>query len=130
MGLSRVRPAPLPPGRTAEYVRVMAADREHAVLAEDLRAAVSAGVDAHATTGAMRIGAGGEEAVADASAALARTVGEHSYRVTDAQVAAARRQAGSDRGAFEVVMAAGVGAALRRWDAAVRAIEEAEDAAR
>ncbi|MFJ4165811.1 hypothetical protein ACIPY5_09655 [Microbacterium sp. NPDC089698] len=45
-------------------------------------------------------------------AELARTVGEASYGVTDEQVAAARRQAGSDRGAFEVVMAAGVGAAL------------------
>ncbi|MDR2323557.1 MAG: hypothetical protein LBE60_18155 [Microbacterium sp.] len=108
----------------------MAAEMEHRILAEDLRAAVSGGVDAHATLGAMNIGAGGGAAVAASCAELARTVGEASYRVTDEQVAAARRQAGSDRGAFEVVMAAGVGAALRRWDAAIRAIEEAADEAR
>ncbi len=108
----------------------MAAEVEHRVLAEDLRAAVSDGVDAHATTGAMSIGAGGDAAVAEPYAELARTVGEASYRVTDEQVAAARRQAGSDRGAFEVVMAAGAGAGLRRWDAAIRAIEEAADEAR
>ncbi|MCE4026048.1 hypothetical protein LXM50_08685 [Microbacterium sp. Au-Mic1] len=108
----------------------MAANVEHRILAEDLRAAVASGVDAHATSGAMRIGAGAEAAVAEPYAALARTVGEASYRVTDELVAAARRQAGSDRGAFEVIMSAGVGAALRRWDTAILAIEEVADEAR
>lgn len=107
----------------------MGSDREHRVLAEDLRAAVSRAIDAHATTGAMRIGAGGDAPVAESYASLARSIGEASFRVTDEQVAAAHRQAGSERGAFEVVMAAGIGAALHRWDAAIRAIEEAADEA-
>lgn len=60
---------------------------------------------------------------------LARQIGEAAYRVTDAQVTAVRDAAGSDKGAFEVVMSACIGAGLTRWDAAVQAIEEAGDAA-
>jgi hypothetical protein len=60
---------------------------------------------------------------------LARQIGDASYRVTDAQVEAVRRAAGSDKAAFEIVMSACVGAGLTRWDAAARAIEEATDAA-
>lgn len=56
---------------------------------------------------------------------LARNVGEASYRVTDAEVAAVRAAAGSDRAAFELVAAAAVGAALRRWKAGIAAIDEA-----
>ncbi|HWU28410.1 MAG TPA: hypothetical protein VN041_04860 [Microbacterium sp.] len=61
---------------------------------------------------------------------LAEQVGRASFRVTDAQVDAVRDAAGSEKAAFEIVMAASVGAGLRRWDAAMRAIEEAGDAAR
>jgi hypothetical protein len=56
---------------------------------------------------------------------LARDVGEASYRVTDAEVAAVRSATGSDRAAFELVAAAAVGAALKRWKAGIAAIEEA-----
>jgi hypothetical protein len=56
---------------------------------------------------------------------LARDVGEASYRVTDRQVTAVREATGSDRAAFELVAAAAVGAALRRWKAGIAAIEEA-----
>jgi hypothetical protein len=56
---------------------------------------------------------------------LARDVGEASYRVTDAEVSAVRAVAGSDRAAFELVAAAAVGAALKRWKAGIAAIEAA-----
>jgi hypothetical protein len=56
---------------------------------------------------------------------LARQIGEAAYRTTDAQVAAVRAATGSDRAAFELVAAAAIGAALRRWKAGIAAIEEA-----
>ncbi len=60
---------------------------------------------------------------------LARQIGEAAYRTTDAQVAAVRDAAGSDKAAFEIIMSACIGAGLVRWDAAVRVIEEATDEA-
>ncbi|PYH02362.1 hypothetical protein CVV67_00770 [Arthrobacter stackebrandtii] len=60
--------------------------------------------------------------------ALARQIGESSYRVTDAQVEAVKVAAGSDKAAFEMVFAASVGAGLARWDAALSAIEGLDDA--
>ncbi|MDQ4214856.1 hypothetical protein [Microbacterium capsulatum] len=107
----------------------MAADTGHRALAEELRRRARAGADPAATSAALRIGADEQADAREPYADLARTIGEASYRVTDAQVAAVRDAAGSDLGAFEVVLAAGVGAGLRRWDAAIRAIEEARDAA-
>jgi hypothetical protein len=60
---------------------------------------------------------------------LARLVDEASYRVTDEDVAAALRSAGSEKAAFELIFSAAAGAGLRRWDAALRAIDaEAIDA--
>ncbi len=78
----------------------------------------------------MRAGAGGDASLPEPYAALTRTIGERSYRVTDAQVGAVRSAAGTDRAAFEVIMSASIGAGLRRWDAAMAALEEAEDASR
>lgn len=60
---------------------------------------------------------------------LARQIGEAADRVADAQVAAVRDATGSDKRAFEIVMTACIGAGLVRWDAAVRATQEAGDAA-
>ena len=54
--------------------------------------------------------------------------GEAADRVTDAQVATVRAALGSDKGAFEIIMCASIGAGLARWDAAITAIEEATDA--
>ena len=56
---------------------------------------------------------------------LARDGGDASYRVTDAEVAAVRTATGSDRATFELVAAAAVGAALKRWKAGIAAIDEA-----
>jgi hypothetical protein len=80
----------------------------------------------------LRIGAmnraGGGPAITQPHDALAHQIGEAAYRVTDAQVAAVREALGSDKGAFEVVLSASIGAGLVRWDAAVNAIEGASDA--
>lgn len=114
----------------------MEAHRRHA---DAVRAAVTGG--GASTDGALRAavvaraaeaagGAGGAEGAPTTEPydALARQIGEAAYLVTDAQVAAVRAAAGDDKGAFEIVMAACIGAGLTRWDAAARAIEEAGDA--
>lgn len=110
----------------------MAAEMDHAVLAEQLRRRVAeSGVLAEPVrSAALRAGAGEEVAGDEPHVVLARTIGEASYRVTDEMVADVRTETGSDKAAFEVVMSAGIGAALRRWDAALAAIAEATDEAR
>ncbi|MTD56621.1 hypothetical protein [Amycolatopsis pithecellobii] len=102
----------------------------HRDRAEALRAAVAGdrGVtEASVRTGAAARAAGGP-AIAEPYDNLARQIGEVSYRVTDADVEAVREATGSDKGAFEIVMSACIGAGLARWDTAARAIEEATDA--
>ncbi|MGQ7311956.1 hypothetical protein ACUOFU_09670 [Microbacterium arabinogalactanolyticum] len=110
----------------------MPADASHRELAERLRSqARSDGAGAPgANAGAVDAGAGMPNDLAEPFRTLAEQVGRASFRVTDAQVDAVRDAAGSEQAAFEIVMAASVGAGLRRWDAAMRAIEEAGDAAR
>ncbi|MFC4138167.1 MULTISPECIES: hypothetical protein [unclassified Microbacterium] len=110
----------------------MAAEQDHAVLAEELRRRVT---ESGVLAGPMRLavlsaGAGDDITGRDPYVVLARTIGEASYRVTDEMISDVRAATGSDRAAFEVVMSASIGAALRRWDAALAAIEEASDAAR
>lgn len=72
--------------------------------------------------------AAGGPAIPEPCDALARQIGEAADRVTNAQVAAVRAELGSDQAAFEIVMAASIGAGLARWDTAIHAIEEAGDA--
>lgn len=110
----------------------MAIENDHAVLAEELRRRVTeSGVVAQSVRiAALRAGAGEGAGDSGPRALLARTIGEASYRVTDEMVAGVRAETGSDRATFEVVMSAGIGAALRRWDAALAAIGEATDATR
>lgn len=104
----------------------MAGDRTHLELAEALRRRilVSGAIAADLRVPLLAGGDGAPEPYAE----LARAVADASYRVTDAQIAAVRAAAGSERVAFEVVMSASAGAGLRRWDAASRAIAEATDA--
>jgi hypothetical protein len=102
----------------------------HHDRAEALRAAVASdkGVtEASLRTAVVARAAGGPPTV-EPYDNLARQIAEASCRVTDAEVDAVRRAAGSDKAAFEIVMSACVGAGLARWDAAARAIEEATDA--
>lgn len=110
----------------------MSTDASHRELAERLRAqarTVGAGAPG-ANAGAVDAGAGRPSGLTEPFRTLAEQVGRASFRVTDAQVDAVRDAAGSEQAAFEIVMAASVGAGLRRWDAAMRAIQEADDAAR
>ena len=64
---------------------------------------------------AMAQRAAGGPAIATPYDDIARQIGEAAYRVTDAQVAALRTKAGTERATFELIAAAAVGAALKRW---------------
>ena len=59
---------------------------------------------------------------------LARQIGEAAHGVTDAQVASALAATGSEKAAFEIIMAASVGAGLLRWEQGMKALKEAADA--
>lgn len=59
---------------------------------------------------------------------LARQIGEAAYRTTDEQVANVLRATQTEKGAFEVILAAAVGAGLLRWQRAMEAVNEATDA--
>ncbi|WP_328649133.1 hypothetical protein OHS58_18240 [Amycolatopsis sp. NBC_00348] len=102
----------------------------HRDRAEALRTAVggNTGVTDAALRTAVATRAAGGPPVAEPYDELARQIGDASYRVTDAEVAAVRQAAGSDKATFEVVMSACVGAGLARWDTAARVIAEATDA--
>lgn len=78
---------------------------------------------------ALDAGAQGRSRLTGACGALVGLIADASYRVTDREVAAVRDELGSDRAAFELILSAGIGAGLRRWDAAERAIEGAVDEA-
>ncbi|GAB3389899.1 hypothetical protein GCM10027568_12780 [Humibacter soli] len=78
--------------------------------------------------GILARGAGDPTAVPEPYDTLARQIGEDSFRVTDVQVDAVLRDVGSERDAFEVVLTASIGAGLRRWDVAAKAIREADGA--
>jgi hypothetical protein len=105
----------------------MAEEREHADLAAALRErAENAGAVDPAMRRELLSGRPDDiDRLPEPYRTLARNVADASYRVTDEQVAAVRAATGSDKAAFEVVMSASVGAGLRRWDAAARAIEDA-----
>ncbi len=103
---------------------------EHHRFAGALRAAVTGTgrVTPAVLRGAVMARAAGGVPVGEPYDALARQIAEAADRVTDGEVDAVRVATGSERGAFEVVMSASIGAGLARWDAAVRAIEGASDA--
>lgn len=110
----------------------MASEISHAELALELRRRVEETgiVEPQIRAGAMAAGSGRDGPLDDPYRALALMIGADSYRVTDQLVDAVRDATGSDKATFEVVMAASVGAGLRRWDAAARVIGLASDATR
>jgi hypothetical protein len=122
-----------PDGRVTWVARTldcMAGDTEsHTRFADRVRERVSGDglTDPDLRIGAMNRGGGGA-AIAEPYDALAYQIGEAASRVTDAQVAAVRAAAGTDKGAFEIILSASIGAGLVRWDAALRVIEGAPDA--
>ncbi|EFH83144.1 hypothetical protein [Ktedonobacter racemifer] len=60
---------------------------------------------------------------------LARQVGKAAYQVTDEQVAKVVEQAGSERAAFELIVASALGAGLHRWQRGLNVLELAHKAA-
>jgi hypothetical protein len=95
----------------------------HQELADALRAAV--GADTGVSDASLRAALAAGTPVAEPYDTLARQIRDVSHRVTDAEVAAVRDAAGSDKAAFEIVMSACVGAGLKRWDAFREAIDAA-----
>lgn len=97
----------------------------HEELADALRLAVvgRSGVTPVLLRNAISKRVAGGPAVKEPYDTLARRIAEASYRVTDAEVDAVREAAGSEKAAFEAVMAACVGAGLTRWDAFVEALD-------
>jgi uncharacterized peroxidase-related enzyme len=60
---------------------------------------------------------------------LARQIGQAAYKVTDEQVAKVVEMVGGERAAFELIVAATLGAGLHRWRRGLKALEEAQEAA-
>lgn len=102
---------------------------DHCVLAEALRRKVLEGPALTSPKVRQRAAesATGRVAISNQSgySGLAHQIGEAAPLVTDAQVAAAVASAGSEKAAFEIIMAAAVGAGLLRWQEGMRAFEEA-----
>jgi hypothetical protein len=102
----------------------------HAALADALRQRVLNGPgDTPAALRGMAASAAVGGAADGPAGALARQIGEASFRTTDAQVAAVRAAFGGERATFEIVAAAAMGAGLLRWQRGLAAIEEADGAA-
>ena len=109
-----------------------ASDRpNHSELAEALRRAVleGPGVTDATLRRAVADTAAGEPTAKAPYDDLARQIGETAYRVTDEHVETVLKATGSEKAAFEIIAAAAVGAGLVRWRHAVKALEEASDAA-
>jgi hypothetical protein len=58
---------------------------------------------------------------------LARQIGQAAYKVTDEQVASVVERAGSERAAFELIVASALGAGLHRWRRGLQALKEAAE---
>jgi hypothetical protein len=105
---------------------------DHVVMAQALRtraAIAPALVDSTLRKAAIERANGGA-ALLKPYEALVTQVAEASYKVTDAEVAAVRQAAGSDKAVFEVIMAAAIGAAMVRCDRAMQALKGATNASR
>jgi hypothetical protein len=103
---------------------------DHHVLAEALRRRVLEGpgeIDASVRQAVAASATGGPPAQPPYEA-LARQIGEAANRTTDAQVANVVSATGSEKAAFEVIVAAAVGAGLLRWQQAIKVLDEATDA--
>jgi hypothetical protein len=97
---------------------------DHSDLAEALRYRVleGPGVSDRATRKAAAERASGGQAIAASYDDLVRQIGELSHRVTTPQVE------GSEKAAFEVIVAAAMGAGLLRWRSAMKVLDEVSDA--
>ncbi len=103
---------------------------DHHALAEALRRRVleGPGETDPALRRAVAASAAGGSSAQPPYDAVARQIGRAACRTTDAQVASVVSAAGSEKAAFEIILAAAVGAGLLCWQRASRAVEEAIDA--
>jgi hypothetical protein len=103
---------------------------DHAALAEALRRRVLEGPAATdaALRHAVALSATGGPPAAPPYNAPARQIGQSASRTTDLQVASVVSATGSEKAAFEVIVAAAAGAGLLRWQKAIDVLEEANDA--
>ncbi|GAB3803098.1 hypothetical protein GCM10028798_21430 [Humibacter antri] len=99
---------------------------EHARALSD-RVADSGDTDRALRSAVLERAAGGA-AVPEPYDELVGQIARDSARVTDAQVAAVLRAAGTEGKAFELILTAAIGTGLHRWNAAEAVIEEASDA--
>lgn len=108
----------------------MDAINDHRRHADSVRAAVTGagGVSEKFLRDAVASRAAGGATIAEPYDTLAQQIGQAADQVNDEQVAAVRATEGSDKGAFEMIMAASIGAGLARWEAAIQAMDEANDA--
>jgi hypothetical protein len=74
---------------------------------------------------AMAVRAAGGPALEAPYDDLARHIGEAAYKVTDEHVANVVKQAGSERGAYELIVATALGAGLHRWRRGIKMLDEA-----
>ena len=98
----------------------------HSDLAEALRYRVleGPGVSDRATRKAAAERASCGQAIAASYDDLVRQIGELSHRVTTPQV----ERLVSEKAAFEVIVAAAMGAGLLRWRSAIKVLDEVSDA--
>jgi hypothetical protein len=103
---------------------------DHFVFAKALRYRVleGPGVTDPVTRKAAAERASGGPAIEASYDDLVRQIGELSHRVTSAQVEQLVREVGSEKAAFEVIVAAAMGAGLLRWESAIKVLDEASDA--
>lgn len=101
---------------------------DHRALAEVLHKRVleGPGLTNPALRQAMAKRAAGGTAVAEAAYdELARQIGGAAWKVTDEQVKKVVQKTGSEKAAFELIVAAAVGAGLYRWDKGLNMLKEA-----
>jgi uncharacterized peroxidase-related enzyme len=100
---------------------------DHRALAETVRRRTleGPGVTDAALRQAMAARAGGGQPLEAPYDDLARQIGEAAYKVTDAHVATIVKQAGSERAAYELIVASALGAGLLRWQVGLKILEEA-----
>jgi hypothetical protein len=103
---------------------------DHSAFAERLRHRVldGPGMSDRATRKAAAERASGGQAVAASHDDLVRQIGVASHRVTSAQVERLVSEVGGEKAAFEVIVAAAMGAGLLRWRSAIKVLDEVGDA--
>ncbi len=103
---------------------------DHRALAEALRKRVLEGPGTMdiALRQAMAKRAAGGPAVGEAAYDdLARQIGLAAYKITDEQVKKVMQKTGNEKAAFELIVAAAVGAGLYRWEKGLSMLKEAHE---